>query len=597
MKTPASTRLSAGRVLAGLLLGLALSGASAANIGNELVAAAKSGDPGAVQTLIDKGADVNHLEPDGTNALQWAVYHEHEDIVRTLVEAGADVGLANREGVTPLALAAQVGNAAIAELLLQNGAQVDQRLGNGETALMMAARTGDPGTLQVLLDWGADIDAVEDIRGTSALMWAAANRNTEAARLLLASGADHALSSAPMDRPPGGRGPYLAPRARERIKDFYVGSGQAGNFVEVDAENGEDGDLPAVTVSRAELVSRLPPDLVAEFERELAREEAGEVDPRAEKQWGGLTALHLAVREGDLETVKALVEAGADVNQVSEYGWSPLLVATQNRYYRIGEYLLEQGADPNIADEGGWTPLYIATDNRNIEGGDYPVRKPDMDHLEYIKLLLEAGADPNLRMASSTETRTIFTQQWLYEDGATPFLRAAQSSDVELMKLLLQHGADPMIRTADGVTPLMAAAGIGWVEGVTFEWSEDANLETIRMLLDLGLDPNAQDWTDHRTALMGAAHKGRPEVVQMLVDAGARLDTYDIGSRDSLHSLAGKRWQALDYAEGLVRVGVQSAEAHPQTAALIRRLMTERGMEVPPEGRTLDSICVVDICK
>ena len=86
----------------------------------------------------------------------------------------------------------------------------------------------------------------------------------------------------------------------------------------------------------------------------------------------------------------------------------------------------------------------------------------------------------------STETRTIFTMQWLYEDGATPFLRAAQSGDVELMKLLLAHGADPKIKTAQGVTPLAVAAGIGWVEGVTYEWSPEENLEAVKMCLDLG---------------------------------------------------------------------------------------------------------------
>src|SRR5690606_11359137 len=123
--------------------------------------------------------------------------------------------------------------------------------------------------------------------------------------------------------------------------------------------------------------------------------------------------------------------------------------------YRLGQYLLEQGADPNLSNGGGWNPLYLATDNRNIEGGDYPTRKPDMDHLDYIELLLQAGADVNLRMASSTENRTVFTNQWLDEDGATPFWRAAQSSDLGLMRLLLEHGADPNINARDGVTPLM----------------------------------------------------------------------------------------------------------------------------------------------
>jgi ankyrin repeat protein len=82
-----------------------------------------------------------------------------------------------------------------------------------------------------------------------------------------------------------------------------------------------------------------------------------------------------------------------------------LLVATQNRFYLLGQYLLERGANVNLANKGGWTPLYLATDNRNIEGGDYPVRPTDMDDLEYIKLLLAKGADVNARMIDSSETR------------------------------------------------------------------------------------------------------------------------------------------------------------------------------------------------
>ncbi len=204
-----------------------------------------------------------------------------------------------------------------------------------------------------------------------------------------------------------------------------------------------------------------------------------------------MTPLVFSARQGDIESARIMLEHGADVNQQTEGGWTPLLTAVQNRYYKLAAFLLERGADPRIQNKGGWSPLYIATDNRNIEGGDYPTRKPDMDHLEIIKLLIDGGADVNARMHSSTETRTVFTHQWLYEDGATPFLRAAQSSDLVLMKLLLEHGADPKLDTDDGTTPLMVASGIGWVEGVTYEWSRDANDETVKMLLDLGLDVNA----------------------------------------------------------------------------------------------------------
>jgi ankyrin repeat protein len=314
---------------------------------------------------------------------------------------------------------------------------------------------------------------------------------------------------------------------------------------------------------------------------------------------GGLTPLVFAAREGRLDTAKVLVEAGADVNQTTEYGWTPLLVATNNRNYKLGAYLLEKGANPNIANKGGWTPLYLATDNRNIEGGDYPVPKPDMDHLEYIKLLLDKGADPNMQVKENTLSRTIFTMQWFFEPGATPFVRAAQSSDTVLMKLLLEHGADPKIATDFGDTALTVAGGVGWVEGVTYERSQKENLEAVRMLLDLGLDPNAANH-DGRTALMGAAHKGRNDVIQLLVDRGAKIDARDHGSRDTGNAaskIAGHRFQVLDYSEGLVRVGVQSAIPHPETAKFIRKLLAERGLPVPPENRNVDSICVVELCR
>jgi ankyrin repeat protein len=311
---------------------------------------------------------------------------------------------------------------------------------------------------------------------------------------------------------------------------------------------------------------------------------------------GGLTALIFAARSNDLESVKTLLDAGVNVNQQSGYGWSALLVATQNRYYKLGAYLIERGANVNLAHNGGWVPLYLATDNRNIENGDYPVRKPDMDHLDFITLLLDKGANVNHRVKDSSETRTVFTNQWLDENGATAFLRASQSGDLELMKLLISRGADPKINTVLNVSPLHVAAGIGWVEGITFEWSPTATLDAVKMLLELGLDPNLQADTG-RVALHGAAHKGRADVIQALVDAGAKIDVRDYGNTDNRGgALAAHTWLPVDYADGLVRVGVQSAIAHPEAGLLLRKLMTAAGMEAPPMGRTLESICITDAC-
>ncbi len=547
---------------------------------SDVADAAMNGDATLVAKLIAARADVNAPQPDGSTALHWAAHHDDVKMAEALLKAHANPSAAMENGMTPLLLACESGNADLVKELLKAGADPNQTLDNGETPLMMAARTGSVPVLAALLAKGAKVDDKEKLRGTTALMWAAANSNADAARFLISKGADVSVRSGTTAP---GRPPYLAPAGRNRIEDFINGRGGSGGGHRV-----EEADPKA----RAQLAQEK--ELA---EKALAAFPAPKPVKPPREQWGGLTPLDFAVRQGSMETVKVLVGAGADVNQRSEYGWTALLVATQNRFYQIGVYLLDHGADPNIANDGGWTPLYIATDNRNIEGGDYPTRKPDMDHLDYIKRLFASHADPNVRMRSSTETRTIFTHQWLQEEGATPFLRAAQSGDLVLLKLLLAHGADPKVITDDGVTPLMVASGIGWVEGVTYEWSPKETLDTVKLLLDLGADVNAQDHIDGRTALMGAAHKGRNDVIQLLVDHGADLSLRDIGSRDTINRLAGVRFQAIDYADGLVRIGVQSAIAHPETSAFLRKLMMARGLPVPPEGRTLASICIVDLCK
>jgi uncharacterized protein len=554
--------------------------------------AAMNANTAEMTKLISSGANVNAPQPDGTTALHWAAYHGDAAAAKALLAAGASAAAKTDTGMTPLSLACESGNAPLVKLLLGAGADANQSLPNGETPLMMAARTGSVPVLKELLAHKAKVDASESLRGTTALMWAAANSNSDAVRFLVSRGADVSAYSGTM-KP--GRLPYIAPPGRERIQEFIDGTGLRGAAAETaDTKPPDQPDTPeaeAAAKQRLELEKKEAKEAISRFPKTAPYAQRGN------KQWGGLTPLLFAARAGDLESVKVLLNAKANVNQTSEYGWTALLVATQNRFYRLGVYLLDHGADPNIANGGGWTPLYIATDNRNIEGGDYPTRKPDMDHLDYIKRLFASGANPNMRMHSDTETRTVFTHQWLNEEGATPFLRAAQSGDMVLLKLLLEHGADPKTATDHGVTPLMVASGIGWVEGVTYEWSPKETYDTVKMLLDMGADVNTQDTLDGRTALMGAAHKGRDDIVQLLVDHGADMSLRDIGSRDSIHSLAGVTWQAIDYADGLVRVGVQSAIAHPQTSALLRKLMIARGLPVPAAGRTLASICVTDLCK
>ena len=205
-----------------------------------LIEAVRGGDPAAVRTLLDRGADVDARAADGAAALHWAAYADDLAMVDLLLDAGADVAARNRAGVTPLSLAAAGADAALVERLIEAGADPDERLPGGETPLMMAARTGRVAVLAALLDRGAAVDAAEDRRGTTALMWAAANERPGAVRLLVERGADVSARSKIV---PAGRGPYLAPIARDRIEDARRGVGQAG----APARTADLGDVPPQT--------------------------------------------------------------------------------------------------------------------------------------------------------------------------------------------------------------------------------------------------------------------------------------------------------------------------------------------------------------
>ena len=584
---------------------------------SELADAAMQRDTAQVLRLVQEGYEVNSAQADGATALQWAAYNGDSVMAELLLKAGADPELANRNGSTPMWLAANRGDALVIKILLDGGADANEQLPLGRRPLMLAARSGSVDAVRLLLSHSADPNAHEDERGTNALMQAADQGHAVVLQELIAHGADIAATSRAVLR--DGRTAALGnsedPRAAVRRQAVAINCEQEAPDLSVLKELISVSDDPVWTKLAETTNDPSIEDICSRVRRvglgfvvtgvvagngtddeELEEIFNGGRAPR-EPDGGELTALIYASRSGSIETAQVLLDAGADVNQLTRYGWSPLLAATQNRNYQMGLFLIEHGADVNIANKGGWTPLYLATDNRNLEGGDYPTPKPDMDDLEYITLLLDKGANPNARMIESTETRTVFTNQWLDEEGATAFLRAAQSGDVQLMQLLLKYGADPHINTTLGVTPLAAGAGIGWVEGVTSEWSTAQTVEAVKMLLKLGIDPNFQADTG-RVPLHGAAHKGATEVVQVLVDAGAKTDIRDYGNTDNRGSpeLAAHTWLPIDYSDGLVRVGVQSAIPHPETAALLRKLMIEAGVETPPADRTLESICIVEVC-
>ena len=481
---------------------------------SDVADAAMNKNTASVRALIQQKANVNAPQADGTTALHWAARWDDPAMAGVLIQAGANAQAANRTGATPMFLAAVNGSAAMIEALLKAGAKANASvLSHGETALMMAARTGKPDAVKILLSHGAGVLAKENLRGTDALMWAAEQGHSGIVKLLIENGADVDAQSK-----------IIRPIRRNGL-----------GF----ARPGPDGKPNG--------------------------------DPM-----GGLTPLLFAAREGSVETVRVLVGAGASVNKASVDGSSPLLVAVQNGHYDIARLLLDRGADPNQANTKGWTPLYLAVSNRDALTTAVPPPSSD-GVLDFIKLLLDRGANPNPRIQVHTEVHQANNSLWLKEDGATPLLRAALCGDLTVVELLLAHGADPLIPTFDQTTPLMVAAGVGWAEGFTFQYSEDETLQLVKLLLDLGAGINAAN-EDGLTALHGAAYKGANKVVELLVDRGADLTARDKG-KDYGFGVTSFRMTPLNWAEG-VPIGMSSGISHDDTVALIARLMQERGIPV-----------------
>ncbi|HEV8414305.1 MAG TPA: ankyrin repeat domain-containing protein [Bryobacteraceae bacterium] len=545
--------MSVGRFIAGcaVVAMLLLTGGVSAVV-SEVADAAMNKNISAVRSLLQRKADVNAPQVDGATALHWAARLDDLDMADLLIEAGANVKAVNRFDVTPLSLACINGSAAMIEKLLKAGADPNGALSElGETPIMMAARTGNVEALQVLLDHGANVNAHETSRGDTALIWAASEGHAAAVKLLIEHGADVNARSIAELPPAGGRGGGGAAKTAQKKGQAPV-AGRAAPL--------------ACPPSGGPL--RLPP---------VFGVAGGTIRTKA-TGGGCISALILAARQNHPETVRVLLDAGADINLTMADGTSALVVAIINAHFGLAKLLLDRGADPNIVDGNGMGALYGAVDMRNVMTTDVPQAKPDtMDPLDLIKEILDHGANVNARLTGKLPYRGGTNPTWQSEVGATPFLRAAYSTDIVVMRLLLANGADPGITASDKTTPLMAAAGVGWLPSLVYTRNENL-LEVLKLCVELGNDVNAVNdgkpnsgGPSGLTALHGAAFKGLPEGVQFLVDNGAKVDARDTGSTDG--GARGEGRTPLEWAEGVYFEG-QPPRREEKTEALLRKLMS-----------------------
>ncbi len=459
--------LSSAVFVVGFVFLFAVTMASAsAEVDSPLADAAMRGDAESVRALLDRQVDVNAPQGDGTTALHWAAYRDDLELAALLIKAGADVDATTRVGnLIPIVMAAKNGNAAMIALLLEAGTDPIYADANGTTTLMYAAAAGKPEAVQVLLDSGADANAKDRTNEQTALMFASSLGRAEVIRVLAAGGAD----------------------------------------------------LDAVT--RVTVVIKSSDRYRADDGRILVKEDHDEIP------MGGMTALHFAARQGHMDAVRELVEAGADMDQVSVADRTSVLTsAIANGHLDIGSFLLEAGANPNLPNVDGQAALYATIDAQWAERTWYPAPTIDQEATNYLDLvsaLLKAGADPNQRLINKPWYRTEHGD-WARPAGATPFWLAAKANDVPAMKLLIAAGANPTIPSKRGATPLLVAAGFGFEPQVT-AFAPGQRLAAVRYLVEeVGANVTRGDFQDY-TPLHGAALTIEHDVVLYLMAMGADI--------------------------------------------------------------------------
>jgi ankyrin repeat protein len=430
--------------------------------------------------------------------------------VRERLASRADVNTAQPDGSTVLMLAVERNQVEIADLLIQARADVNARNEYGATALFVGSTGGNVTLIGRLLAAKADPN-VPLLSGETPLMTAIDNGHLEAARVLLEHGAD----------------------------------------VNAKDTNGGQTALMWAAANKSPALVRLLLDHRAD------------VRPRSK---GGFTALLFAAQQGDVESGRSLLQAGADANERSDKDRkTALMVATASGNQGFSVLLLENGADSNLADEGGFTALHYAAS--------------DPKGAALVRTLFTHGAQPNPR---TTRDSREYVYAGVNLTGATPLLLAASLGNVETARALVAGGADPFLATEKGTAPLHVAS---WGGSPYFrDWTEDEKknlFEMTKLLVELGADVNStgeHGWT----ALHGAAYKGVDAVVQFLVDHGARTEVFDEYGQTP-----------LSIANAVITVG--SKDAYYQSSRVVRRSTSELLLKLGARPLSESGVQILDL--
>jgi ankyrin repeat protein len=559
--------------------------------------AAMDGDMAKVRSLIASGTDVNQAQGDGMTALHWAAERGDAAMTNALLAAKASVKATTSIGAyTPLHIAAKSGNPAVVTALLKAGADAKAATTTGATAMHFSAASGDTASIIALADKGGDLNAKEGEWSQTPLVFASATGRTAAVRTLIRRGADVGAKTKMENLQEQAALEQAAARKRNAVlvswepEKHKVDSAAMNQAVAL-APPGAGPARPATPQPKGPFT---PTQLQAAIDsgRAVLLARSATKGPVTEEVdtinggvagfanqvggVGGLTALHHAVRQGNLEAVQVLLDAGAPINEPAQADkTTPLLMAAINGQFDVAMLLIRYGANVNLAATNGLTPLYATINTAWAPHSRFPqpqrVEFQKTPYMTVVEALLKAGANPNTRLVS---------QMWYFVynncgsgncgleniDGTTPFWRASYAVDVDAMRMLVKYGADPKIPSERN--PANAARGGGGGGG------RGAPGAAAPIQLPAGVapgSPQALQLQQQAAAVAGFGGNGNQAPLDPQTDSAARAVPPGIGVYP-LHAAAG-----VGYGNGFAG----NAHRHaPDWMPAVKYLVEELGADV-----------------